>query len=396
MRLRELGITYGGLSGKSGNDFGVGERYVPYVYVYTYPGVENTTKINTCVSIAKNERQNPVQYGDVLFTTSSETPEEVGISSVLLDKNPGELYLNSFCFGFRLHDFNALLPEFAKFYFRTDAFRKQMFRIAQGATRYNLSKRHFLDTAIKIPDTITEQRRIVKVLETWDAYIEKLEQKITLKKNVKKGLIQQLLTPGKRRLPGFSGAWEEKQLGALFVERADRASGQEYNLLSITRENGIVRQDTSAKRDISNSDKSNYKIVHAGDIAYNTMRMWQGASGVSSFEGIVSPAYTVVTLKEYKPKFFGYLFKTLRVIFDFYRYSQGLTSDTWNLKFKHFSEVRVFIPVDAKEQEAIADVLTAADAEIETLEKKLALVREQKKYLLNNLVTEEIRVPEDI
>ena len=72
--------------------------------------------------------------------------------------------------------------------------------------------------------------------------------------------------------------------------------------------------------------------------------MWQGASGVSRFEGIVSPAYTVIVLRKGDPRFFSYLFKMPRTIYDFYRYSQGLTSDTWNLKFHHFAEIEVLVP----------------------------------------------------
>ena len=156
------------------------------------------------VTVEEGERQNKVQYGDLFFTISSETPEEVGVSSVLLN-NIEELYLNSFCFGFRLHDFETLSLEFSQYYFRGVDFRKAMFRIAQGASRYNLSKRYFLQTQIQIPSDIDEQKAIAAVLSAADLEIEVLERKLTLLKDQKKFLLNNLVT-GTIRLPQFRDA----------------------------------------------------------------------------------------------------------------------------------------------------------------------------------------------
>ena len=120
--------------------------------------------------------------------------------------------------------------------------------------------------------------------------------------------IQQQDIP-KLRFKNFDDTWNEKELGDLFIERSERGGGEKYNLLSITLRDGIKKQESSNKTDNSSEDKSNYKIVRVGDIAYNTMRMWQGASGVSDLEGIVSPAYTVVKLKSGCVDFYKYLFK---------------------------------------------------------------------------------------
>ena len=108
--LGELGFTSAGLSGKTQKDFGRGKPFIPFMNIMSNGKIDTT--FMGLVEVTKNERQNAVQKGDLFFTTSSETPEEVGMTSVLLEEI-GECYLNSFCFGFRLYNFEDLQPEFA-------------------------------------------------------------------------------------------------------------------------------------------------------------------------------------------------------------------------------------------------------------------------------------------
>jgi len=196
-------------------------------------------------------------------------------------------------------------------------------------------------------------------------------------------------TPGVR-FPGFHSVWKEEELGKLFTERTERNGNRNFDLLSVTLSNGVTKQESSKKRDSSSADKSNYKVVHKNDIAYNTMRMWQGASGVSKYSGIVSPAYTVVSLKKGSIDFYKYLFKQPRSIFDFYRFSQGLTSDTWNLKFKHFSEVVVCIPENIEEQQKIADILESTDLWIRNLRSQKESLETYKKGVLQKIFSQDI------
>jgi len=198
IKLGNIGKTYQGITGKNKDDFGRGGKFISYMNIYSNP--ELNIQINNLVDIKDGEKQNKAKYGDVFFTTSSETPNEVGISSILLDKNVKDLYLNSFCFGFRLNDFKTIIPEFAKFYFRGQDFRKQMTRIAQGASRFNLSKKYFLETKIKIPKDTKEQQAIAKVLTTADQEIEALEEKKKIIESQKKYLLNNLIT-GKIRVP---------------------------------------------------------------------------------------------------------------------------------------------------------------------------------------------------
>lgn len=167
--LGELGIFYGGLSGKTKADFQDGNaKYISYMNVYS--NIAINTNINDFVRIGENENQNRVEYGDVLFTGSSETPDECGISSVLTEKISEPLYLNSFCFGFRLHDKNLFLPDFLKYLFRDDIIRKQIARTANGVTRFNVSKKLFAKILIPIPP-LSEQERIVEILDKFDSLV---------------------------------------------------------------------------------------------------------------------------------------------------------------------------------------------------------------------------------
>ncbi|MED4965383.1 restriction endonuclease subunit S [Heyndrickxia coagulans] len=157
VRLGKIGKTYNGLSGKKAEDFGEGKPYIPYKAIFD----NSKIYINKFeyVRIEENEKQNIVKYGDIFFTTSSETPDEVGMSSVLLE-DVNEVYLNSFCFGYRLNNFDTLIPEFAQFLFRSDSFRRSTFKLAQGSTRFNISKNEMMKITVLLP-SIEEQKAIV-------------------------------------------------------------------------------------------------------------------------------------------------------------------------------------------------------------------------------------------
>lgn len=233
---------------------------------------------------------------------------------------------------------------------------------------------------------LPEQKAIANCLSTWDTAITKLDSLIKAKQQLKKALMQQLLS-GKKRLPGFDGEWEEKRLDYFFDERSERNNSEDLELLSIG-EAGVYPQDNSNKKDTSNADKSKYKKICVGDIGYNTMRMWQGRSALSSLEGIVSPAYTIVKPKENTDsQFFAYLFKDPAIIHRFYRNSQGMVSDTLNCKFKDFSIIKLVLPLDKKEQTGIAQVLNTADQEIELLTTQRNQLQLQKKGLMQQLLT---------
>lgn len=188
----------------------------------------------------------------------------------------------------------------------------------------------------------------------------------------------------KIRFKGFTDDWEQRKLGDVFDERSERASGNE-ELLSVTISNGVIRQIDSEKRNIASEDKSNYKVVKKGDVPYNSMRMWQGAVGTSDYDGIVSPAYTVLIPKNNcNGKFFMELFKKQPTLEIFKRWSQGLTSDTWNLKYPVLSTIPFMVP-SVKEQEKIGDYFSSLDSLITLHQRKCDQTKELKKFMLQKM-----------
>lgn len=196
VKLGEIGETFNGLTGKTKEDFGKGKPYVSYLNVFNNNSITEETNFDY-VEVKEGENQAQLKYGDLVFTTSSETPNEVGMSSVILFHPKKELFLNSFCFGLRLENFEKLNPGFAVYLFLDDQFRKEMYKLAQGSTRFNLSKTGFRKIHLLVP-SIKKQTAIAEVLTTADKEIELLEQKLESFKTQKKGLMQVLLIGEKR------------------------------------------------------------------------------------------------------------------------------------------------------------------------------------------------------
>jgi len=188
MSLAELGDTYNGLTGKTANDFGIGANYITYKQIF------DSTKIDTSkfglVSIEPAECQNVAKYGDLFFTTSSETPNEVGYCSVLLE-DIERLYLNSFCFGYRIKSLEIFSPEYAQFMFFSSDVRESIILLAQGSTRYNISKTNFMKIQVPIP-VHKEQSKIANFLTAIDDKITNVKSQIEAAKDYKQGLLQQM------------------------------------------------------------------------------------------------------------------------------------------------------------------------------------------------------------
>ena len=190
-KLGNIGYTYSGLTGKTKNDFGQGNaKYITFLNVLTNPILKDD--LFESVVVNDNEHQNEVQYGDLFFNTSSETPEDVGTCAVILSRQEN-LYLNSFCFGYRLVDDNVL-GLYLAYYFRSNCGRQLMTSLAQGATRYNLSKDLFNSSYITIPKSKDEQQAIATILSDMDKEIADLEAQRDKYRLVKSGMMQKLLT----------------------------------------------------------------------------------------------------------------------------------------------------------------------------------------------------------
>jgi len=330
----------------------------------------------------KNRLKEPV-VKDTIIISRMNTPTLVGANALVKESKPN-LYLPDRLWAAKVSQDESVV--WLSFVLASKKVRALISARATGTSNSmkNITKKDIFTLPISIP-SLPEQQKIADFLTAIDEKITILTDKITQLQTYKKGMMQKLLS-GELRFPGFTDEWREMKLGEISSERKERCGDCDYELLAVTGSAGVIKRDELEKRDSSNSDKSKYRVVRVNDIAYNTMRMWQGTSGVSKYEGIVSPAYTVMHLKEVNDiRYFGYLFKTSRLIFDFYRFSQGLTSDTWNLKFHQFAEISVKIPLLKAEQEKIADFLTAIDDKLTIEQEKLDQLKRYKQGLLQKM-----------
>ena len=190
----------------------------------------------------------------------------------------------------------------------------------------------------------------------------------------------------KLRFPGFDEPYKQCRIGDIYAERSQRGAS-DMELLSVTMNDGVKPRSEIEGKDNSSEDKSNYKIVRKGDMVYNSMRMWQGANGISPCDGIVSPAYTVLMPKqEINNGYFAALFKSVTLINEFRKNSQGMTSDTWNLKYPQIETIKVQIP-SVSEQDKVSELFSVLDERIATQAQLVESLKKYKRGLLNKVFT---------
>lgn len=275
------------------------------------------------------------------------------------------------------------------YYLNSSAYHNQLIPLMQGIKVTSISKSAMQNTEIIYPKSVEEQGKIGVYFSTLDHLITLHQRKLEKLQNMKKSCLQKMFpkdgaTVPEIRFSEFQGDWEERTLGSCFDERLESLPDGE--LLSVTIGSGIKKFSELDRHDNSNTDKSKYKRVCIGDIAYNSMRMWQGASGRSPYEGIVSPAYTVVKpIGDIDTQFFAYMFKKKEIIHLFEINSQGLTSDTWNLKYPAFSKIVVRVPRNVEEQSRIARFLLELDELISCTEQEIEITKRMKKGCLQKM-----------
>lgn len=278
-------------------------------------------------------------------------------------------------------------------YFESNCWHKEILkRASEGARNHgllNISAEDFLDIPISLPISESEQQSLATFFDNLDKYISSEDVELQKLKNLKKACLEKMFPKEGERVPEirfkeFGGEWEKINLGKLFRERVEN---DEYGeLLTVSQSQGVIKASENGRVDNSNKDKSKYLVVKPGDIAYNSMRMWQGASGCSSYYGIVSPAYTILVPDEsINSLFFSILFKTDDAIKKFRLNSQGLTSDQWNLRFPAFCKIEITYPTSKEEQTAIANYFTRLDSYISAHEKKVEKLKQLRKGLLEKM-----------
>jgi type I restriction enzyme S subunit len=350
-----------------------------------YPGE------NKRILASEHSRARVRPRAGAILISRSNTLELVGANGYIEGEHP-HLFLSDKLWQTKYREGVDFEPLWLSQVFGSVWMRRLLIRLSSGTSgsMKNISKERLLALEIPAPP-YDEQRAIAQILCTWDKRVAAQGTLVEKLRKGKLGLMQQLLS-GKRRFKEFkSEKWRTFRLGELFSERVE-VGREDLPLVSITGQNGVVPRDTLEKRDTSSKDKCKYLRITPGDIGYNTMRMWQGVSGLSKLEGIVSPAYTVcVPGQEIDGRFAAYLFKHVPIVHLFRRYSQGLVDDTLALKFPNFAQIYVTIP-NLIEQCRIAAVLETCDREIEVLQKQLDALKEQKRGLMQRLLTGEIRV----
>ena len=223
----------------------------------------------------------------------------------------------------------------------------------RGASIKHPSMSDVLNLIIDVP-AIVEQKKIADIIFKLDKLITLHQRKET--KNRERKHVQIKMKVNKK----MANAWEQREFGYYFFERNERSGNGE--MISVTINSGIRKFSELNRHDTKPDDLSKYKKVEVGDIAYNSMRMWQGASGYSPYSGILSPAYTVISPKNgVSSRFFSYVLKQPRMIHLFEINSQGLTKDTWNLKYPAFAPIETVAPKTYEEQEKISGVLVKID-----------------------------------
>ena len=328
-----------------------------------------------------------VHTGDVVYTKSPLKANPYGI----IKANKGKPGIVSVLYGV-YHTRENANADFIQMYFEQDARLNNYLRplVNKGAKNTLLiSDTDALEGEVCLAPTFDEQKAIGQFFDSLDNLITLHQRKYDKLQVLKKAMLEKMFPKNGSSVPeirfkGFTDAWEQRKLGDCFTERCE--SMPDGELISVTINDGIKKFSELGRHDNSNDDKSKYKKVCAGDIAYNSMRMWQGASGCSPYEGIVSPAYTVLTPNSgINSKCMAYQFKLPATIHTFKINSQGITSDNWNLKFPALSEIEIYVSPYEQEQAKIAAYFANLDHLITLHQRELEKLQNIKKSMLEKM-----------
>lgn len=390
-KLGDLGKTYTGLSGKTKNDFGFGDsHFITYMNVFknNIAKFEMTEK----VKISNNEKQNKVNYGDIFFTTSSEVPQEVGMTSIWLFKT-NNVYLNSFCFGFRI-TINNVLPIFLARYLRSENIRKKITILAQGSTRFNLSKKEVMKLSINFPE-INEQQKIGDFFSKLDRQIELEEKKLELLEQQKRGYMQKIFSQ-ELRFKDDNGNkypnWETKKLSSIATiirGLTYKPSDIRQNGVRVLRSSNILNDKFHIYKDDVFVDKNIVKIPLASEddiliTAANGSPKLVGKHALIKDlkQDSVAGGFMYLLKSEYA--------KFIQIWMNSKEYKkiitkvQGGNGSIGNLSRKDLENGIITIPC-LEEQKKIGIFFSEIDKCFETLEQKIKILKQRKKGLLQKM-----------
>lgn len=378
--LGELGTTYNGLNGKTKEDFGHGAgKFVTYLNIFNHPVAD----LKETESVELDDTQNQVKYGDIFFTTSSETPDEVGMSSVWLGRE-SNVYLNSFCFGYRPE--HELYPYFMAYLLRSPVVRKKFIFLAQGISRYNISKNKVMDMQIFLPP-LEEQKEIGKFFADFDEKIFAQEQKIKKAEQFRRAMLSKLFpaegaSEPALRFRGFSGPWRRYRLKDVATFLNGRAYARDELLAEGKYK--VLRVGNFYTNDVwyySNLELGEKYYADTGDLLYT----WSATFGPHIWKGgkvIYHYHIWKVELSEKLDKLFA--LQLLQMDKD------ALLSETNGSTMVHITKAimenrNIIIPEDINEQKQIGDFFYQLDSYISLQKEKREKLRRLKAALLEKL-----------
>ena len=388
-KLGDIGKTFTGLSGKTSNDFGHGEaKFLPYLNIFNNPIAD----VSFLESTEIDKSQNEIEYGDVFFTTSSETPDEVGMSSVWLG-NGGNIYLNSFCFGFRPSiDFN---PYYFGYLLRSDTFRNPVTILAQGISRFNISKNKVMEIEIPLPKK-EEQEKIGQLFYRLDSLITLHQRKYEKLKSMKAALLEKMFpseneTTPKIRFKGFTEAWEQRKLGDVVKEITRNDPESEAPIMMITANNGFIEQSERYAFNNAGESLKKYILLKKGELAYNhgasKLRPYGSCFALTTAENARIPfVYHCFSAENQNAEFMSIelngaeIENQLRKIVSSGARMDGLL----NISFDEYTSVSVLLP-GTEEQDRIADFFRHLDNLITLHQRKCEKLKNLKKSLLERM-----------
>ena len=273
-------------------------------------------------------------------------------------------------------------------WFKSSLFTKQIEMLQEGGVRLYFFFDKLQKSEIWMPN-VDEQRIIGQQFDQLDSLITLHQRKYDKLVVFKKSMLEKMFPKDGESVPeirfaGFTDPWEQRKLGELFFESNERSSSME--ILSVSVAKGIYPASESDRDTNPGASLVNYKVVHKGDVVYNSMRMWQGAVGSSDYDGIVSPAYVVARPTiELDSTCFGYLLKRPEMLYKYLCDSQGNSKDTQTLKYDRFADIKATMPANLEEQRAISACLGSVDHLITLHQRKLELLQNIKKSLLDKM-----------
>ena len=337
-----------------------------------------------------------LKNGDIVFVRSNGSKELVGRNLLVYPQNE-KVSFSGFCIRFRLSSDKITTAKYINLLLDNGVLKQKLQSENQGSNISNLNQSIIDNLQISIPCK-GEQQKIVAILTTQDRVIELKEKRLAEKQRQKKYLMQQLLT-GKKRLPGFSGKWENIKLCEVFSERKEKNIEQNLRICSVAVQKGVIDQIEHLGRSYAASDTSNYSVAHYGDIIYTKSPTGDFLYGIVKQNLLqetvaVSPLYGVFTPMTFGLGYFLHTYFQSAICAQNYLLPivQKGAKNTINITNDTFISSQLYLPLDVEEQKAIADTFIAADREIDLLRQDIEQEKQKKKALMQLLLTGIVRV----